>query len=391
MVLVISNPCKIKFKSIFNVKLSSWETTKRQLDDASRNSSQSDNFSFLPEEVLLNIFVHLGNPAQFICTSRYLASLGCSPRFIAHWICQRYGRRCALYCALTKHSEICDDRLIRCLLQLRVHVSRYLLQMFIENYRGSRRTSVKSTKSSGSGYSDRKLSGFTEAISQIPFSGYATVINAAWERYDDVFPSEDNDFVIFTRALEEGHSPVENEQDQQQLKQLVEDYQFLPLPLPEQIISKCFIKLAAEKGELFEIIAQSFRVDKHARYRVWERAILDVVDYSFSATETLTARKVDRLHCISKCVQEVPLGGMKEECELFILALTTVLKRYPNGYVSAPVITKAFHLVDKHIKHGLANWITDADIKNNDSIPPAIQEGFSKFKSSKFKSSSNVK
>ncbi|GAB5587085.1 hypothetical protein Unana1_01985 [Umbelopsis nana] len=373
MVLVISNPCKIKFKSIFNVKLNK-KTIKRPVDTS---SSHCDKLSYLPEEVLLNIFVHLENPTQFICTSRYLASISCSSRFTAHWIYQRYGRRYALYCALTRHPQICDDKLVQCLIQLGVDMPRYLLQMFIETYRGPRRASVKSSKSGNSCQSEGKLTEFADAISHIPFSGYAAMISAAWEKYGDVFPSEDSDFSLFTSALGDGKGGLV---DQQELERLIQEYKFIPLPLPEQMISKCFFRLAEEEdSSVFELIVPSFCVDKHARYRIWERAILDAIDYSFSATDSLNARKVNRLHSISKCLEGLPLGGMKEEYEIFILAINAVFTRYPTGYISSTIIAKAFHLIDTHIKPGLAHWTANSDIKNNESISPAIQDGFAKF------------
>ncbi|CAO3674865.1 unnamed protein product [Umbelopsis ramanniana] len=354
MVLAISNSHSFKFKSIFKLNKKS---IKHHLDE--RHNHQSDLLSYLPEEILLNVFANLDSPTEFICTSRYFASLGSSSRFIAHWIALRYGKSCALYCALTKHSEICDDKL-----------------MLIENYRGPRRASVKSSSSI---QSTSKLSTFSDAIGMLPFSGYAAIINAAFEKYGDVFTSEENDFTTVTRILGELQGGHTSEEKQAQLEQIFMEKQFLPVPLPEVMMPKSLIKLALEDSKLFSRISPVFRVDKHARYRIWEWALLDAVDNSFSTSDKLNARKMKLMECISKCLKELPLGGIKEEHEVFILALLSVLKRYPSGYISSSVIAKAFHLVDKHIKSDLADMMVKDGIETNQDIPPVIQQGFEKF------------
>lgn len=371
MVLAISNSHSFKFKSIFKLNKKS---IKHHLDE--RHNHQSDLLSYLPEEILLNVFANLDSPTEFICTSRYFASLGSSPRFIAHWIALRYGKSCALYCALTKHSEICDDKLVCCLMTLRVDMPRYLLQMLIENYRGPRRASVKSSSSI---QSTSKLSTFSDAIGMLPFSGYAAIINAAFEKYGDVFTSEENDFMTVTRILGELQGGHASEEKQAQLEQIFMEKQFLPVPLPEVMMPKSLIKLALEDSKLFSRISPVFRVDKHARYRIWEWTLLDAVDNSFSTSDKLSARKMKLMECISKCLKEMPLGGIKEEHEVFILALLSVLKRYPSGYISSSVIAKAFHLVDKHIKPDLADMMVKDEIETNQDIPPVIQQGFEKF------------
>ncbi|KAH8551463.1 hypothetical protein BGW37DRAFT_493735 [Umbelopsis sp. PMI_123] len=344
--------------------------------------SNPHSFKFKSEEIILTVFANLDSPTQFICTSRYFASLGCSPRFIAHWIIRRYGKSCALYCALTKHSEICDDKLIQCLIALQVNIPRYLLQMLIENYRGPRRTSLKSSHSS---QSSGKLSAFSDAIGLLPFSGYAAIINTAFEKYGDVFPSEENDFMVITRLLGEIQNGNASEEKQQQLDQIILDKQFSPLPLPEQMMPKCLFRLAVEDSRLFKRISPAFYVDKHARFRVWEWAILDAIDNSFSPLDKISARKLKQLECISMYLEELPLGGIKEEREIFILAMVGVFKRYPSGYISSSVIYKAFHLIDKYVRPNLADMIVKDDIEINQDISPVIQQGFSKFMAARIK------
>ncbi|KAI8575821.1 hypothetical protein K450DRAFT_260047, partial [Umbelopsis ramanniana AG] len=228
MVLAIPNTYSFKFKSIFKLNKKS---IKHHLDE--RVNCHNDLLSYLPEEILLNVFANLDSPTEFICTSRYFASLGSSPRFVAHWITLRYGKSCALYCALTKHSEICDDKLVRCLMTLQVDMPRYLLQMLIENYRGPRRASVKSSNSTNQ--SGGKLSTFTDAISMLPFSGYAAVINAAFEKYGDVFTSEENDFSTVIRILGELQNGSASEEKQAQLEQIFLEKQFSPIETKQDI------------------------------------------------------------------------------------------------------------------------------------------------------------
>jgi hypothetical protein len=377
MVLAISNAYSFKFKSIFKLNKKS---IKLYLDE--RPNCQNDLLSYLPEEILLNVFANLDSPTEFICTSRYFASLGCSPRFIAHWITLRYGKSCALYCALTKHSEICDDKLVRCLMTLQVDIPRYLLQMLIENYRGPRRASVKSSSSTQSG---GKLSTFSDAIGMLPFSGYAAVINAAFEKYGDVFTSEENDFSTVTRILGELQNGHASEEKQAKLEQIFLEKQFLPVPMPEAMMPKCLVKLALEDSKLFSRICPVFRVDKHARYRVWEWALVDAFDNSFSTSDKLSTKKMKLMESTSKCLKEMPLGGIKEEREIFILAMFSVFNRYPSGYISSSVVAKAFHLVDKYIKPDLADMMVKDEIETKQDISPVIQQGFEKFMFSRAK------
>ncbi|KAG2175343.1 hypothetical protein INT44_007831 [Umbelopsis vinacea] len=378
MVLAISNTVSFKFKSIFKLNKKS---IKHHLDE--RTNCQNDLLSYLPEEILLNVFANLDSPTEFICTSRYFASLGSSPRFIAHWITLRYGMSCALYCALTKHSEICDDKLVRCLMTLQVDMPRYLLQMLIENYRGPRRASVKS--SSSSNQSGGKLSAFTDDISALPFSGYAAVINAAFEKYGDIFTSEENDYSTVIRILGELQNGHGSEEKQAQLEQIFFEKQFSPVPMPEQMMPKYLVRLALEDTRLFNRISPVFRIDKHARYRVWEWALVDAIDNSFSSSDKLSARKMKLMESTSMCLKEMPVGGIKEEREVFILAMVSVFKRYPSGYISASVIAKAFHLVDKYIKPDLADMMVKDEIETKQDISPVILEGFEKFISTRAK------
>lgn len=369
MVLVISNPCSIKFKSIFSLRPIKKAAKSQRLN----TDHLADHLSYLPEEILLNIFVRLDDPTQFLYTSRYLASLACSSRFIAHRLSYMYSKQCALYCALTRHPSLCDDNLIRCLIKIGVHVPRYLLQMFIENYHGPRRGSSKSSSSS---QTDGRLSIFSKAISQIPFSGYAALVSATFEIYGDVFPCEDNDFTLFIRAIGDG---AEKPQDDERLRNLMVDHQFIPLPLPEQVMPKFFFRQAVENPNLFVNFLPAFRVDKHARYRLWECAILNALDCSFSGSSVLTKRKAERMQYIAKWLEDSPPGGAEEEKEIFKSALTDIHKRYPSGYISSVVMAKVFGLVNEYIKPGFGNSLVDDFGGNNQSASQEIRQGFRKF------------
>ncbi|CAM0135462.1 hypothetical protein VKS41_005103 [Umbelopsis sp. WA50703] len=245
--------------------------------------------------------------------------------------------------------------------------------MFIENYHGPRRGSVKSSSSS---QSDGRLATFSHAISQIPFSGYAALVSATFEIYGDVFPSEHNDFTLFIRAIGDG---ADKPQDDERLRSLMVDYQFIPLPLPEQVMPKIFFRQAVENPKLFVNLLPTFRVDKHARYRVWECAILNALDCSFSGSTLLNKRKEDRIRCIAKWLEGSAPGGIVEEREIFKSALTDIYMRYPSGYISSAIMAKVFYLVDEYIKPGFGSSIVDDFGGNNQSASPEIRHGFQRF------------
>lgn len=224
-------------------------------------------FGQLSEDVLLNIFVLLDSPRNFSLTCRAFRAISREPRFKAHWLLNRYGRRLAVYYAIMYSPETCTNTLLNLLILLGAIIPRYLAQSMIQSYVGPNMEQTKTTEPTA----------FDIAVASVPFSGYTFVVNHSWQQYGDIWQesgaTDFNLFIKYSGYRSRAHRNVDR------LQSLVTTYGFAPVPFPRGPVMRNMIILAGEFPDIIREFLVVFHLDRSVRIRVWESVFVLLIDW----------------------------------------------------------------------------------------------------------------
>ncbi|KAF7726194.1 hypothetical protein EC973_008992 [Apophysomyces ossiformis] len=275
---------------------------------------------------------------------------------MACWLIKAFGCRFAIYYAILTIPSSCDDQFIRVLLNNGALVPRYLVQTLVTVYGkpAGRRRSNDDIFSLG--FLDNM---FSEAVQQLPFTGFATLVHIGYERYGNVLTTRSHgDLGMFLdRYMPTNGKAMESDTNAQTL---IEQYAFIPAPLvpspnvPPPTSLRVLLRLATTESKLFRTIQPVFEFDPVARRYLWEVVLLFLFDLSFRANID-RAEDHDCLKSLRTVIRPANdlIKSIKDQ-DLFCFALVSLLRKYPTGYCDKKMMSRMLHLLVEYVEPGFS-------------------------------------
>lgn len=261
--------------------------------------------SKLPKELLLCIYQQLETPdccLEFARTCRSFHNISQQPHSKAAWIITRFGARYAIHYSLLNMPHLCTRHFLLILFRLGAIIPAHLIQSLIVVYgKPVVRRRRRSSSSSPLEIDDF----FSEAITKLPFDGFATLIQYAHQQHPLLQPL---DGVLHW-------SPT-------------------TLSLREML-----------KNNDYRNIATVFEFDPIARTALWETVLLVLFDEAFRSHPS------HHLTAIENVTQgPMVLVGPWTDQQLFCQMFSKFFTKYPVGYCQQKTMTNMLKMLKLYVK-----------------------------------------
>ncbi|KAI9307210.1 hypothetical protein BJ944DRAFT_262278 [Cunninghamella echinulata] len=329
-----------------------------------------DYLTCLPDEILVCIIEQLDSLStiyQFALTCRKTYIISSIPQSLACWLTKQRGSRFSIYYAILSMPHLCDDHMIKLLINQGAILSRHLIQQLVLNY-GKNNNNIN-TSSSTLLYG--KNHHFLQCIQLLPFTGYATLIHQGFQQYGNIMvndkPQEDkllsssNTTASTTLAVNELMNEWHN---------AIHNYGFIPAPTLScsSGYARHFLKLVENRPDLYQLISPIFEFDMEARFSLWNCIFLYLLDLSFSnhpleyhhqqlkpLHSIITPKQIIKFTAIpssssSSSSSLAPDNNTNHDLELFIQSFVAFLSKYPKGYCNDKVMDKLLLLLMHYIR-----------------------------------------
>lgn len=330
-----------------------------------------NRISDLPKELLCCIYQQLETPdcqIVFSRTCKAFRAVALDKRSNAAWVVTRYGSRFAIYYALLSFPSQCNSQFIHYLIHSGAFIPRYLIQVLIQVYGKPLDSLIKQseTRQRRSSFDTVDLDLiFPKAMQQLPFDGYASLINYGFKSYGkiDIFG---NDLLEF----------LEHESSCQVL---IQDQHFFPAPLTVKKTNyKHVLRLAQSSPKSYDLIAPVFDFDPLARSSLWEAILLLFFDEAFRSGTELSKEKLAQFQSISNIViphegRHVQLIGPLTDQQIFCQVFATFFTKYPVGYCNQKTMKKLLDLLKRFVNPNFSiqlalEHMVQANIGRSDTI-----------------------
>ncbi|CAO3638945.1 unnamed protein product [Cunninghamella blakesleeana] len=337
-----------------NIKFLKNKTTKSSTPVSTTNINK-DYLTHLPDEILVCIFEQLDSLStiyQFALTCKKTYVIASTPQSLACWLTKQRGPRFSIYYAILAMPHVCDDHMIKLLINQGAILSRHLIQQLVLNYgKNNNSSSISSSLHFG------KNNHFLQCIQQLPFTGYATLIHQGFQLYGNIMVNDktqedkllSSSTLVMNDLMNEWHVAIH-------------DYGFIPAPTLSCSTgyARHFLKLADTRPDLYHLISPIFEFDMEARYALWNCIFLYLLDLSFTNHSLeYHQQQLKPLHTIIVSNQTIKFTSIPQsanennipnhDMELFIQSFVAFLSKYPNGYCNDKVMDKLLHLLLHHV------------------------------------------
>ncbi|KAI9348902.1 hypothetical protein BD770DRAFT_164267 [Pilaira anomala] len=304
----------------------------------------------LPKELLFCVYQQLETidcQGSFSATCKSFHRIAINARSNAAWIVTRYGPRFAIYYAILSFPSKCNHQFIQYLINFGAQIPRYLIQVLIQVYGKPIDNIIKLSENrrrrSSFDTIDLDLF-FLQAVQQLSFDGYATLIHEGFKKYGKI-DIHSNDLSLFLSSLD--NSSVSND--------LIKDQMFFPAPLTTTHTNyKNILKLAQLSPKSYDLIAPVFDFDPLARSSLWEAILLLFFDEAFRSTQPTKERQTQfdsiKTTIITDNGRHVKLVGPLTDQQIFCQVFATFFTKYPVGYCHQATMKKLLHLLKAYVK-----------------------------------------
>ncbi|CAO3607335.1 unnamed protein product [Cunninghamella echinulata] len=324
-----------------------------------------DYLTCLPDEILVCILEQLDSLStiyQFALACRKTYIISSIPQSLACWLTKQRGSRFSIYYAILSMPHLCDDHMIKLLINQGAILSRHLVQQLVLNYGKNN----NSTSSSALLYG--KNHHFLQCIQQLPFTGYATLIHQGFQQYGNIMvndkPQEDK-LLSSSNTTTSTALAINNLMNEWHVA--IHDYGFIPAPTLScsSGYARHFLKLVENRPDLYQLISPIFEFDMEARFSLWNCIFLYLLDLSFSNHSLeYHHQQLKPLHSIITPSQIIKFtaipsssspstpdnDNMNHDLELFIQSFVAFLSKYPKGYCNDKVMDKLLLLLMHYIR-----------------------------------------
>jgi hypothetical protein len=262
--------------------------------------------SQLPKELLLCIYQQLETPdccLEFARTCHSFHAISKQPRSKAAWIVTRFGPRFAIHYALLNMPHLCNQGFLLILFRLGAVIPAHLVQSLLTTYgkpvvRRRRRSSSSSSLVEVDDF-------FSEAITKLPFDGFATLIQFAHQQHPALQP--------MGSALHWSPATVS-------LREML-------------------------KTNEYQKIDTAFEFDPIARTTLWETVLLVLFDEAF---RTQPSQYLTVIEKVAK--GSVVLVGPWTDQQLFCQVFSKFFTKYPVGYCQHKTMANVLRMLKIYVK-----------------------------------------
>jgi hypothetical protein len=281
---------------------------KKRAQAGSSNNNKTSVILHLPKELLLCIYQQLETPdccLEFARTCRSFHDIGKQPRSKAAWIMTRFGSRFAVHYALLHTPQLCTRDFLLILFRLGAIIPAHLVQRLITVY-GKPIVRRRRRSSSSSASSIEVDEFFSEAVAKLPFDGFATLIQYAYQQHPTLKPLDS--------ATHWSHTTT--------------------VSLREML-----------KTNEYKKIDTAFEFDPIARTALWETVLLVLFDEAFRSTPS------HHLTVIEKVTKgSVVLLGPWTDQQLFCQVFSKFFTKYPVGYCQQKTMANVLRMLKVYVK-----------------------------------------
>ncbi|KAF8158160.1 hypothetical protein B0H34DRAFT_443560 [Crassisporium funariophilum] len=209
----------------------------------------------LCDEVLQLIFYELTDPSPLTFVSQRLHRFSQDPYVRAHYFLTHYGPTEAMYYALGR-GKVMTERVLDILLSSGAHLSRYLIQIAIHHYFHTQAHFIKSPW-----------------VRNVPLRVFAYFLKLAEEKYGEIPRGKgEDDGSVFTMFLKEARFPPQLKSiTWENVKEIMDTYNFIPFCSRDPIMSQFPLALAIEPRLLPHAAANGFSMDYKYRDFVFRK------------------------------------------------------------------------------------------------------------------------